>query len=144
MIGNIIVAIVCNLIFLLILASGVFSSLKNGWKVSLAKFGFVMSGFWATYLLTPALSEGILSISSNGMHLKDVIIPEYLTLGAFNSIIFTFLFLIFYGIALLGCKLLKIQLINDFKDKKLVKVKMIKAKSVNPKAEKMERKAIKK
>ena len=53
---EIIVAIICNLLAALVLVSGILTSLKCGWKVSLTKFIMVICGAVGTYFLTPVLS----------------------------------------------------------------------------------------
>ena len=144
MVGNIIVAVACNLVAVMILVSGIFSGIKNGWKVSLVKLFLTAGSLVGVYFLTPTLSDKLLGIAVEGRTLGSIIIPNYLSLGSVNSVIFTALFLAFYAFILFVCKIVKICLVNSLKDKKENKAKMIRAKSINPKAERMARRAAKK
>ena len=51
--ANVIVAVACNLVAVLILFSGLFSALRIGWKVSLTKFILTLGGGVGAYFLTP-------------------------------------------------------------------------------------------
>ena len=144
MVGNIIVAVGCNLVAVMILVSGIFSGIKNGWKVSLVKLFLSVGSFFGSYFLTPTLSDKLLGIAVEGRTLGSIIIPNYLSLGSVNSVLFTLIFLAFYALTLFICKIVKICLVNSLKDKKENKAKMIRAKSINPKAERMARRAAKK
>lgn len=137
MVGNITVAVLCNLVAAMILVSGIFSGIKNGWKVSLVKLFLTAGSLVGVYFLTPTLSDKLLGIAVEGRTLGSIIIPNYLSLGSVNSVIFTALFLAFYALTLFTCKIIKICLVNKLKDKKENKAKMIRAKSINPRAERM-------
>ena len=144
MIGNIIVAVLCNLVTVMILVSGIFSGIKNGWKVSLVKLFLTAGSFFGSYFLTPVSSDAMLGITVDSTTLGSLIVPKYLSLGSVNSVIFTLVFLAFYALTLFVCKIVRICLINKLKDKKENKVKMIRARSINPRAERMARRAAKK
>ena len=144
MVGNIIVAVLCNLVAAMILVSGIFSGIKNGWKVSLVKLFLTAGSLVGVYFLTPTFSDNLLGIAVEGRTLGSIIIPNYLSLGSVNSVIFTALFLAFYAFILFVCKIVKICMINALKNKKENKAKMLRAKSINPRAERMARRAAKK
>ena len=144
MVGNIIVAVICNLVAVMILVSGIFSGIKNGWKVSLIKLFLAVGSFFGSYFLTPVLSDNLLGTTVDSTTLGSLIVPKYLSLASVNSVLFTLIFLAFYALTLFICKIVKICLVNSLKDKKENKAKMIRAKSINPKAERMARRAAKK
>ena len=144
MVGNIIVAVACNLVAVMILVSGIFSGLKNGWKVSLVKLFLTAGSFFGSYFLTPVISDAILGITVESTTLGSIVVPNYLSLASVNSVIFTAVFLAFYALTLFICKIINICLINKLKDKKENRVKMIRARSINPKAERMAKRAAKK
>ena len=144
MFGNIIVAVACNLVAVMILVSGIFSGLKNGWKVSLVKLFLTAGSFFGSYFLTPVISDAILGITVESTTLGSIVVPNYLSLASVNSVIFTVVFLAFYALTLFICKIINVCLVNKLKDKKENKVKMIRARSINPKAERMARRAAKK
>lgn len=144
MFGNIAVAVVCNVVAFMILFCGIFSGIKNGWKVSLIKLVLSVGSFFGAHFLTTTVSDKLLNITVETTTLGSLIIPKYLSLGSVNSFIFLALFLIFYMITIFVCKIVRACLINSLKDRKQNKIKMIRAKSINPKAERMARRAAKK
>ena len=132
MVGNIIVACICNLLAVLILVSGIFTARSNGLKVTLVKFIIALGGLVGAYFLVPTLSNKLYSIEK---------IPEFLSyigasLGTVNSCIF---FVIFFGVYALDsmiCAIVKRVLIKRLQDKKVNKAKIKRARSINPRAEK--------
>ena len=144
MVGNIIVAVLCNLVAAMIVVSGIFSGIKNGWKVSLVKLFLTVGSFFGAYFLTPVLISKLLGIAVDKVTLGSLIVPRYLTTGSINSIIFLLVFVAFYALTLFICHIVRACLINKLKDKQENKIKMIRAKSINPKAERMARRAAKK
>ena len=93
-----------------------------------------------TYFLAPVLSEKLLAIPYG-----ETTLAEPLTLalgtGVINSFIFTLVFLIFYAFIVMICNIVKHCLIKSLREKSENKAKMKRAKSINPKAERMARRA---
>ena len=137
--GNIIVAVVCNLIAVMILVSGIFSGIKNGWKISMLKLGLTAGCLVGTYFLTTVVSDTILNITIEEITLGSLIVPTYLSLGSINSVIFMSIFLAFHAVNCLTCTIVRVCAINKLKNVRENKVKMIRAKSINPRAERMAR-----
>lgn len=144
MVGDIIVAVLCNLVAAMILVSGIFSGINHGLKISLIKLFLTAGSLVGVYFLTPTLSDKLLGIAVDSETLGSLIIPNYLSLASVNSVIFTILFLAFYAFILFVCKVVEICMINTLKNKKENKVKMLRAKSINPRAERLARRAAKK
>lgn len=134
------VAIVFNLIAALVLVSGVLTSIKCGWKVALTKFLLVGVGAVVTFFLTPVLSDKLLGITHSEVALKAVLSNYNISQPTVNSIIFLALFLTFYGLTLIVCKIVKHCLIKSMHKKVTVnKAKIRRARSINPKAERAAR-----
>lgn len=134
--AEIIVAIICNLVAALVLVSGVLTSLKCGWKVSLTKFVLVACGAVGTFFLTPVLSSKLLGLTFEEITLQQVLVNYHITQPTVSSLIFLLLFLVFYVITLFVCKVLKHCLIKAQREKATInKAKIKRAKSINPKAE---------
>lgn len=137
---EIIVAIICNLIAALVLVSGVLTSLKCGWKVALTKFLLVGGGAVGTFFLTPVLSDKLLGITHSGVSLETMLSNYNISQPTVNSIIFLALFLAFYGLALLVCKVVRHCLIKSMHKKVAInKAKIRRARSINPRAERAAR-----
>ena len=138
--AEIIVAIICNLIVALVLVSGVLTSLKCGWKVALTKFLLVGGGAVGTFFLTPVLSDKLLGITHSEVTLEAVLSNYNISQPTVNSIIFLALFLAFYGLALIVCKIVRHCLIKSMHKKATVnKAKIRRARSINPRAERAAR-----
>lgn len=131
--GNIIVAIACNLVAALILFSGIFSGIRNGWKVSLTKFILTLGGGIGAYFLTPVISDKLYAVEKVPSLLNEL----HISVGSINSCLFLLWFLLFYAIILMVCNIVKHCLIKSLQEKAINKAKMKRARSINPRAEKI-------
>ena len=138
MVAEIIVAVVCNLIALLILISGVFTAKSNGLRVTLIKFVGTLGALVGSYFLTPTISNALYGINGFELFVSNTIGAS---IGTINSCIFFVLFMAFYAFILMICSIVKHSLIKKMQNKKLNKIKIKRAKSINPKAERMVRKS---
>lgn len=135
--ADIIVAIICNLIVTLILVSGVLSAISNGVRVTLVKLGMTIIGGVGAYFLTPVIS-GLLYKVEGVIDLLKLLNISY---GTINSCIFLVWFLLFYAITIFVCNIIRHRLIKSLRDKKLNKLKMRRARSINPQAERLAERA---
>lgn len=133
--ANIIVAVACNLVAVFILISGIFSAIRDGWKVSLTKLFLVIGGGVGTYFLTPVASDKFYTIEGVETVLNKV--GGGISVGTINSCIFLILFMLFYAVILMICSIVRHCIIKKLRNKKLNKLKMKRAKSINPHAERM-------
>ena len=140
MVKPILIAVACNLVALLILVNGIITSAKNGWKVTLTKFIFLLGGLVGAYFLTPVVSNKLLSIAYNGGTIATPL-KASIGLGIINSLLFVAIFLVFYLVDLVICSIVKACLINSYKDDIENKAKLKRAKSINAKAEKLAKKS---
>lgn len=136
---NVIVAVACNVVAALILMSGIFSSIRDGWKVTLIKLGLTLSGGVGAYFLTPVVSDALCELEGVSEFLGTT--GKGISTGTLNSCIFLILFMLFYVVVLMTCVTVRHFLIKKLRNKKLNKLKMKRAKSINPRAEKMAVKA---
>lgn len=139
--ANILVAVICNLVAALILFSGIFSAVRNNWRISLSKFIIMIAGGVGCYFAVPALSNTLLDIAAEGTTVSAILSNLGVSLLTINSVIFTVLFLVWYAIDLMICNIIKHCLIKSYRNKSENKAKMKRAKSINPKAEKLARRA---
>lgn len=139
--ANILVAVICNLVAVLILLSGIFSAVRNNWRVALSKFIIMIVGGVGCYFAVPALSNFIINVAIDGTTLGAVLGNLGISLLTINSVLFTCLFLIWYAIDLIICNIIRYCLIKSYRNKSENKAKMKRAKSINPKAEKLARRA---
>lgn len=135
MITDIIVAIACDAIAVLILISGILSAIRDGGRVALTKLLLVLGGGVGTYFLTPVISDKFYTIEGIETVLSKV--GGGISVGTINSCIFLILFMLFYAITLITCSIVRHCLIKRLRNKKLNKLKMKRAKSINPHAERM-------
>ena len=135
---SIIVAVVCNLIAVLILFSGIFSSLNSGWKVMVTKVILLCGCLVGAYFSTPFLSEQLANIPYGDKILGEPL-TEALGVGVVNSAMFAFSALFLYAIDEMVCSILRHSLIKSLREKSENKAKLKRAKSINPKAEKIAR-----
>ena len=136
--ANAIVAIICNLIVTLILISGVLSAISNGVRVTLIKLGITVAGGVGAYFLTPVISKPLYGIAGVEELLEGLI---GISKGTINSCIFLLLFLIFYIVAIFVCSIIRHIFIKKLRDKRLNQLKMKRARSINPQAEKLAKKS---
>ena len=139
--ANILVGVICNLVAALILFSGIFSAVRNNWRIALSKFIIMIAGGVGCYFAVPALSNIIMGATVNETTLGAVLGNLGISLLTINSVIFTVLFLVWYAIDLMICNIIKHCLIKSYRNKSENKAKMKRAKSINPKAEKLARRA---
>lgn len=143
-----VVAIACNLIVVLIILSGIFSTLRSGIRVSGLRLLFTILGGVGAYFLTPAISTPILNLSfeitreeiTQTIALSEFISHAGISLGAINSIIYLIVFMAFYLIGTICCNIVKHILIKRVKSNSANKARIKRAKSINPKAERVARK----
>jgi hypothetical protein len=90
--ANVIVAVACNLVATFILISGIFSSIRDGWKVALTKLILVLGGGVGTYFLTPVVSDKFYAVEGIETVLSKV--GGGISTGTINSCIFL-IFLVF-------------------------------------------------
>ena len=137
--ANVIVAVACNLIATFILISGIFSSIRDGWKVALTKLILVLGGGVGTYFLTPVVSDKFYAVEGIETVLSKV--GGGISIGTINSCIFLVLFMLFYAIILMICSIVRHCMIKKLRNKRLNKLKLRRARSINPRAERMAAKA---
>ena len=138
--ADIIVAVACNLVAALILISGIFSAISNGVKVTLVKLFLMVSGGVGAYFLTPVISDKLYAVDGVSAFLKNEI-GGGISKGTVNSCIFLVWFLLFYAVTLIICSIVKHIRIKRLRNKKLNSLKMKRAKSINPRAEKAAKRA---
>ena len=135
--ANVIVAVACNLVAALILFSGLFSALRIGWKVSLTKFILTLGGGVGAYFLTPVISDKLYAVEKVPALLTEL----HISVGTINSCIFLLWFLIFYAVILMVCNIVKHALIKRLQEKSENRAKLRRARSINPRAEKIARRS---
>lgn len=134
---SVIIAIVCNLTMVLILASGIMSAIRDGVKTSIVKLVLTLSGGVGAFFLTPVIHDTIYGVDGVPTIFENVGIST----GSVNSILFLVFFLIFYAFTILICNIVRHFQIKKLRDKKLNNIKMKRAKSINPRAEKAVKRA---
>lgn len=150
MVSNIIVAVACNLVATLILLGGILSTCKVGIRIAGLRLFLTIAGGVGAYFLTPIFSNKLLGISvevaettstlgtlliGNGAEFTGV-----LSLGSFNSVVYLIIFVVFYLLGTMICNIRKHSLISRVREKSLNKARIKRAKSINPKAERIARK----
>ena len=144
---DIIVAVLCNLIPAFILVCGIISGVKSGIRVSLLNLIAVLSAGVLAYFACPLLSDKLITISltinDTSIGLLDILIANGISIGTLNSLIYFIAFIIIYLFGLLFCNLIKnVAIINKLKDKTENKARIKRARSINPKAEKIAKKTM--
>lgn len=135
--ADVIVAIICNLIVTFVLISGVLSAISNGVRVTLIKLGITTVGGVGAYFLTPVICKLLYSVQG----LTDFLSLAHVSYGTISSCIFLIWFLIFYVLAIFVCSIIRHIFIRNLRDKKLNQLKMKRARSINPQAEKLAKRA---
>ncbi len=146
---NTIIAITCNLIVALILVSGILSTFRAGIRVSGLRLLFTVIACVGAFFLTPAISKPILGLTVQAateetpvILLSDILIDKVgMSLTLINSIIYLIIFIIFYFIGSLVCKVFKHSFIRGIREKSANKARIRRAKSINPKAERAARRS---
>lgn len=146
---NTVIAIICNLIVALILIGGVLSTLRAGIRVSGLRLLFTLIACVGAFFLTPAISSPILGLTVQAateeipaILLSDILIDKVgMSLTLINSIIYLIVFIIFYFIGSLVCKVCKHTFIKGIREKSVNKARIRRAKSINPKAERVARRS---
>ena len=147
--AEIIVAIICNLVAALVLICGLLSSTKSGWRVSLSRLVFVLAGAVGTYFLTPVVSSKVLgltyTVGEEQITLASMLSTNYnISEVTVKSCVFLLIFLAFVGLSNFVCSIIRALLIRKMRrglSENRAKIK--RARSINPKAEKAARRAIK-
>lgn len=136
---EILVAIACNLVATLILVSGIFTSLRSGWKVALTRLILTLGSVVGTYFLTPFLSDKIWSVNGVATLSTELGISQV----TLSSCLFLVAFLLFYAVNCIICSFVKHALIKGMqKSSSENRAKIKRAKSINPKAERAARRTI--
>lgn len=135
--ADIIVAIIVNLVAALVLVSGVMSAVRNGVKVTVVKLVMMLCGGVGAFFLTPVVNKAIYGVEGAPELLGKIGISS----GSVNSSLFMLIFLAFYAITLMVCNIVRHCLIKKLRDKKLNSLKMKRARSINPSAEKAAKRA---
>lgn len=146
---NTIIAITCNLIVALILVGGVLSTFRAGIRVSGLRLLFTILACVGAFFLTPAISKPILGLTvqaateeTSVILLSDILIDKVgMSLTLINSIIYLIIFIIFYFIGSLVCKVFKHSFIRGIREKSANRARIRRAKSINPKAERAARRS---
>lgn len=146
---NTIIAITCNLIVALILVGGVLSTFRAGIRVSGLRLLFTILACVGAFFLTPAISKPILGLTvqaateeTSVILLSDILIDKVgMSLTLINSIIYLIIFIIFYFIGSLVCKVFKHSFIRGIREKLANRARIRRAKSINPKAERAARRS---
>lgn len=139
---SILVAVIYNLVAVLILVSGIFSAIRNDWRIALSKFIIMLIGGVGCYFVVPVISSTLIKVVViESSTLESVLTNLGISLLTFNSVIFTSLFLIWYAIDLMICNIIRHCLIKSYRNNNENKAKIKRAKSINPKAEKLARRA---
>lgn len=146
---NTIIAITCNLIVALILISGILSTFRAGIRVSGLRLLFTIIACVGAFFLTPAISKPILGLTVQAateeiptILLSDILIDKVgMSLTLINSIIYLIIFIIFYFIGSLVCKVFKHSFIRGIREKSANRARIRRAKSINPKAERAARRS---
>lgn len=139
--NTILVSIICNLVAVLVLLGCIFGANRNNWKVSLTKFLLTVVCGVGCYFATPALSKVLCAIAVEGTTLGVILSNLGISIFSINSIIFTVLFMVGYGISCIVCNIFRHFLIKSYRNKSENVAKMKRARSINPKAERLARKA---
>lgn len=139
--STILVSVICNLVAVLILLGCIFSAIHNSWKLSLIRFCLMLSFGVGCYFATPALSGVICELGANSTTLGATLSNVGVSIYSINSILFTAMFALSYGIISIICNIVKHCLIKSYKNKSENSAKMKRARSINPKAERLARKA---
>lgn len=138
---NVLVAIICNLVTVLIILGCILGAGRRSWKVSLVRLGVLLACGVGCYFATPALSSAICGIPVASMTLGVILAKLGISIYTLNSILFTAMFAIGYGFNSIICNLVKHQLIKSHRNKSENSAKIKRAKSINPTAERLARKA---
>ena len=134
--STVLVSIICNVVAVFILLGCIFGAGRNSWKVSLTRFCLMLGCGVGCYFATPALSSLIC-----GVAVESSTVGSGISTFSVNSIIFTLLFVLGYGINSIICNIVRHCLIKAYRNKSENSAKMKRAKSINPRAEKLARKA---
>ena len=96
--STILISVICNVVAVLVLLGCLFGASRNSWKVSLLKLSLTLCCGVVCYFATPILSEMMCAVSLEGTTLGVVLFNLGISIFSINSIIFTLLFVLGYGI----------------------------------------------
>ena len=137
--AEIIVAICCNVVAALILVSGIFTAMRQGWKVSLIRLFLTAGAAVGSYFLMPVLSDKLMGVDKVAAFAREGL--GLTTTGAINACIFMLLFVAFYLVVNMICSITLHALIKKLENKKQNKAKYKRARSINPHAERVARRS---
>ena len=101
---EIITAVVCNLIAVLILVCGIMSAINGGWRVALARLVLTSIGLVGTYFALPHAIEFALGIEEINAFVTEMAFG----VATINSCVFTVLFLAISIVIGMICSIIKI------------------------------------
>ena len=137
--AEIIVAICCNVVAALILVSGIFTAMRQGWKVSLIRLFLTAGAAVGSYFLMPVLSDKLMGVDKVAAFAREGL--GLTTTGAINACIFMLLFVAFYLVVNMVCSIILHTLIKSLEVKKQNQAKYKRARSINPHAERVARRS---
>lgn len=91
---NIVLPIISNALIALILVFGIFTGIKNEWKISLTKLVFSLGFGVGLYFLNPILTTSVSKIP----FINNLIENNLITLATLKACVFSLSFLILFGI----------------------------------------------
>lgn len=137
--AEIIVAICCNVVAALILVSGIFTAMRQGWKVSLVRLFLTAGAAVGSYFLMPVLSDKLMGVDKVAAFAREGL--GLTTTGTINACIFMLLFVVFYLVVNMVCSIILHALIKSLEVKKQNQAKYRRARSINPHAERVARRS---
>lgn len=146
--ASIIVAIVCNLIAVLILVSGILTTVKAGIRVAGTRLFFTIASCVGAFFLTPVVSDLVLGVTVaeatetvEAICISNIIANLGISIASVNSVMYLIIFFAFYLFGTAICNIVKHVLIKGVRKGTINKARIKRAKSINAKAEKIAKKA---
>lgn len=138
---TILVAVICNIVAGLILVGEMVNATKNNWRLALIKFCLTLGAGVGIYFATPALAGVINKVAVDTTTVGAILANMGISVATVNSILFTVMFVFAYALNALTCSIIRHAMIKAFRNKTQNAAKMKRAKSINPRAEKLARRA---
>lgn len=131
------VAIICNIITLAVIAGGVITTFRLGIKLAAIRLGLTVAGAVGAFFLTPLISTMVTSIMFDSHTLLEMFNSMGVSLYTINSILFALVFLILYLVTSLVFSFIQHIFIQKLTGKfdRQNNARLKRAKSINPKAE---------
>ena len=143
MVQTIIVAVICNLVAVAILFGCTFFAARNHCKLALISLILTAVLGVGMFFAAPAISDVIRNISIQSSTLGAILMNDlHISIASINSVLYTLMFMLGYGIICGICSIVKYRIINSYKTNAINNAKMKRAKSINPKAERLAKKAM--